>query len=161
MSDNDRIPMTRAGYEKLKAELEHMENVLMPEVTRRVAAARALGDLSENAEYHAAREDQGLLKAKIDLLRDKLSRAYIVDPTRQAGNRVAFGCCVRVLDLDLDQEEVFHIVGPGEEDYDNNRILSTSPLAQGLLGKEVGQIAEIEVPAGLLRFRILEVTWPA
>src|SRR5919201_1735836 len=98
---NDRIPMSREGYEKLKAELDRMQNTEMIEVTKRIAAARAMGDLSENAEYHAAREDQGMLQARIDALKDKLSRAYFVDRNNLPADSVAFGSRVRVKDLDL------------------------------------------------------------
>src|SRR5256884_5684229 len=123
MSD-DRIPMTRDGYEKVKAEVAHLHDVEMIEVTRRVAAARDLGDLSENAEYHAAREDQGMLQARINLLKDELSRAYIVDPNTLPKDTVVFGSRVKVRDLDYDDEEEFHLVGPGQDNPDQNRILT-------------------------------------
>jgi transcription elongation factor GreA len=156
----ERIPMTREGYEKLKADLDRMENKEMIEVTRRVAAARDLGDLSENAEYHAAREDQGMLLAKINLLKDKLGRAYFIDKNNLPADTVVFGTRVRVKDLDLEEEESFELVGPGEEDYDKNKILSTSPIGQGLLGKKVGEVAEIQVPMGKVRFEVLEIGFP-
>jgi transcription elongation factor GreA len=155
----ERIPMSREGYEKLKAELDRMEQSEMIEVTKRIAAARALGDLSENAEYHAAREDQGMLQARIDALKDKLSRAYFVERNNQPGDTVVYGSRVRVKDLDLDEEEVFELVGPGEEDYNQNKILTTSPIGQGLMGKKLGEIAEIKVPMGTLRFEILEISF--
>src|SRR5689334_21131876 len=145
---NDRVPMTREGYEKLKADLDRMQNIEMIEVTKRIAAARELGDLSENAEYHAAREDQGMLQARIDALKDKLGRAYMVDPASLPADAIVFGARVRVHDLDADEEEFYHLVGAGEEDYDQNKILTTSPLGKGLLGKKVGEIAEINVPRG-------------
>ncbi|MCS6851218.1 MAG: transcription elongation factor GreA [Gemmataceae bacterium] len=156
----DRIPMTREGYDRLKAELERMKNHEMVEVTKRIAAARELGDLSENAEYHAAREDQGMLQARIDALQDKLSRAYIVDPSNLSCDAVAFGTRVTVKDLDNGDEEVFELVGPGDEDYDNNKILTSSPVGQGLLGKKVGDVAEIKVPMGVLRYEIVNITFP-
>ena len=156
----DRIPMTRDGYEKLKAELDRMQSTEMIEVARRIAAARELGDLSENAEYHAAREDQGMLQARIDSLKDKLSRAYFVDKNSLNTNSVVFGTRVRVKDLDMGDEETFDLVGPGDEDYDNNKILTTSPVGQGLLGKKKGEVAEISVPMGKLRFEILEISIP-
>src|SRR2546421_1260340 len=137
----ERIPMTREGYEKLKSDLDRMENAEMIELAKRIAAARALGDLSENAEYHAAREDQGMLQARIDALKDKLSRAYFIDRNNIPTDMVAFGAMVRVKDLDLGDEEMFHLVGPGEEDYNNNKILTGSPIGQGLLGKKKGEIA--------------------
>src|SRR5258707_14147376 len=118
---NDRIPMTREGYDKRKAELDQMKNVKMVEITKRVATARDLGDLSENAEYHAAREDQGMLQAKINELKDKLARASIIDKTNLPTDKVVFGSKVKVKDLDLDEEEVFILVGNGEEDYNQNK----------------------------------------
>jgi transcription elongation factor GreA len=156
---DDRIPMTREGYEKLKAEVAHLNDVKMIEVTKRVAAARDLGDLSENAEYHAAREDQGMLQAQIDLLRSKLGRAMIVDTTKMPKDTVVFGSRVKVMDLDMDEEETFELVGPGQDDPDKNRILSTSPIGQGLIGKKKGEVAEIKVPRGTIRFKVLEIAF--
>ena len=108
----ERIPMTREGYEKLKSKLDQMQNGQMIEVAKRIATAREMGDLSENAEYHAAREDQGQLQARIDVLRDKLSRAFIVDTNNLSSETVVFGVRVRVKDLDLDEEEIYVLVGP-------------------------------------------------
>ena len=158
---NDRIPMTREGYDKLKADLDRMENVEMIEMAKRIAAARDLGDLSENAEYHAAREDQGHLQARIDQLKGKLARAYIVDRSSLPNDTVVFGTRVRIKNLDSGEEEVYELVGPGSEDYDNNRILTTSPRGQALLGKKVGDIAEIKVPRGNLRFEIVDISFPS
>jgi transcription elongation factor GreA len=156
----DRIPMTREGYDKLKTEVDRMQNVEMIEVARRIAAARDLGDLSENAEYHAAREDQGMLQARINALRDKLGRALLVDRNNLNTDTVVFGTRVRVKDLDLGGEESFELVGPGDEDYDNNKILTSSPIGQGLLGKKKGDLAEIAVPMGKLHFEILDISLP-
>ena len=153
----ERIPMTRAGYDKLKADLEHLDHDELPILQQRVAAARAEGDLSENAEYHGARESLGMLQARINLLRDKLSRAVLLDPNSFSCDEVNFGSTVVVKDLDLDEQEVFTLVGAGEEDYDTGKILVTSPLAQGLIGKKVGQQVEIPVPKGTLRFEIVEI----
>ncbi|MFO0807321.1 MAG: transcription elongation factor GreA [Gemmataceae bacterium] len=154
---DDRIPMTQDGFDKKKAELDRLKNVEMIEVTKRVAAAREMGDLSENAEYHAAREDQGMLQARINDLQYALSKALIVDPSALPRDTVAFGHCVRVKDLDLDEVETFHLVGPGEENYDLNKILASSPIGQGLMGKKVGEVAEIPVPKGKIRFEVLEI----
>jgi len=153
----ERIPMTRTGYNKIKAEVDHMQNEEMPIIERRIATARGEGDLSENAEYHGARESQGMLQAKINLLRDKLARAELIDTSKLTTDEVAFGLKVVVKDLDFDDEETFIMVGAGEEDYDAGRILITSPLAQGLMGKKVGDRVEIEVPAGLMKFKILKI----
>jgi transcription elongation factor GreA len=156
----DRIPMTREGYERLKSELERMETVEMIEITKRVAAAREMGDLSENAEYHAAREDQGMLQARIVELRGRIARAMIVDRASLPNDTVVFGVRVRVKDLDGGDEEVYELVGPGDEDYDNNKILTTSPVGKGLLGKKAGDIAEIQVPRGMLRYQVVEISLP-
>jgi transcription elongation factor GreA len=150
--------MTREGYDKLKADLDRMQNGEMIELARRIAAARDLGDLSENAEYHAAREDQGMLQAKINELKDKLARAYLIDKSNLPTDTVVFGSKVRVKDLDLDEEEVFILVGNGEEDYNQNKILTSSPIGHGLLGKKVGEIAEIQAPMGTIKFEVLEIS---
>jgi len=156
---SERIPMTRTGYNKIKAEIDHLENHEMPKIEVRIATARGEGDLSENAEYHGARESQGLLQAKINLLKDKLSRADLIDMSNLPRDQVVFGCTVVVKDMDFGDEETFVLVGHGEEDYDNGRILASSPLAQGLLGKKPGQRAEIEVPAGTMRFEIVSISF--
>jgi len=151
------IPMTRTGYEKLKAELDRLENEEMPKIEQRIGKARIEGDLSENAEYHGARESQGMLQARINLLRDKLSRANLVDTSKLPRDEVVFGATVVVKDLDFGDEEIFTLVGAGEEDYDQGKINVGSPLAQGLLGKKVGELAEFEVPAGTNRLEILAI----
>ena len=153
----DWIPMTREGYDKIRGEVEHLENVEMPKITEKIAAARAEGDLKENAEYHGQREAQGLLQAKINLLRDKLARASIVDTSKLPKGEVVFGATVTVKDLDYGDEEVFTLVGAGEEDYDSGKILITSPIGQGLLGKKVGEVAEIEVPKGKLKLEVVGI----
>lgn len=158
---DERIPMTRDGYDKLKADLDKLRGVDMIEVTKRVATAREMGDLSENAEYHAAREDQGLLQAKINELADRLSRAEIIDPSTMPKDLVVFGSRVKVLDVEGDDEEVFELVGPGQENPDKGRILTTSPIGQGLLGKKKGDTAEIEVPNGTIKFKVLDIAMAA
>jgi transcription elongation factor GreA len=132
----------------------------MIEITKRVASAREMGDLSENAEYHAAREDQGMLQARIVELRGRLGRAMIVDRATLPNDTVVFGVRVKVKDLDGGDEEVYELVGPGDEDYDLNKILTTSPIGQGLLGKKVGGIVEIQVPRGVLRYQVVEISLP-
>ena len=156
MSDN-RIPMTRDGLDKLKVELDHLQNVEMPEIAQRVANARDLGDLSENAEYHAAREDHGLAEAKANMMRDRIARAYVIEAGSLPKDTVVFGTRVTVLDLDMDEEETFDLVGPGQENADKNRILTGSPIGQGLLGKKKGETVEIPVPRGTIRFKVLKI----
>jgi transcription elongation factor GreA len=154
---SDRIPMTRTGYEKLKAEVNQLEHVEKNKILEGLAKARAEGDLSENAEYHGAKESLAFLQARINAMRDKLSRAVLVDPSQTPRDTVGFGSTVRVKDLDLKEEEEFTLVGAGEEDYAAGKILVTSPLAQGLIGRKVGQITEIQVPLGTMKFEILEI----
>jgi transcription elongation factor GreA len=129
----------------------------MPRIAEQIALARGFGDLSENAEFDAAVEAQGMLQARINDLQNELARAMIVDKTNIPTDRVVFGSKVRVLDLDLNDEEDFILVGPGEEDYDQNKILLTSPIGQGLVGKKLGEVAEVPVPRGTLRLRIIEI----
>ena len=144
----ERVPMTREGFEKKKAELDRKQNVEMIEVAKRIAAARDLGDLSENAEYHAAREDQGMLQASVDALKEQLAHSFIVEQSSLPKDTVVFGARVRIKNLDSGEFEVYVLVGPGDEDYDNNKILTSSPRGQGLLGKKVGEKVEIKVPRG-------------
>jgi transcription elongation factor GreA len=153
----ERIPMTRIGYDKLKAEIDQLNSVELPKILKRLAIARAEGDLNENAEYHGAQESRLLMEAKINVMREKLSRAVFVDPSQFPTDSVAFGCTVTVKDLTFGDTEEFTLVGAGEEDYDQGKILITSPLAQGLVGKKVGDRAEIQVPQGLLKFEILNI----
>ena len=142
---DDRIPITREGYDKLKAELDKLRGADMIEITKRVATAREMGDLSENAEYHAAREDQGILQARINDLSDRLARAVIVDTSSLPKDTVAFGSRVKVLDLDMDEEETLELVGPGQENPDKGRILTSSPIGQGLIGRKVGDTVDIQI----------------
>ena len=155
----DRIPMSKEGYEKLKLQLDTMNNEEMPRIAEQIAEARAFGDLSENAEYDAAREAQGMLQARINELQDKLARALIVDRSTLPTDRVVFGSRVKVLDLDLKDEENFILVGPGEEDYDQNKILTTSPIGQALVGKQVGDEVSVPIPKGSLKLRILDIAY--
>ncbi len=153
----ESVPMTRDGFNRIKAEISRLENEEMPRVTDKIAEARAEGDLKENAEYHAQRENQGMLMAKINELKDKLARASIVDVSQLPKDEVVFGCTVTVEDLAYGDEEKFTLVGAGDEDYDVGKILVTSPLGQGLIGKKIGDTAEIEAPAGKMKFKILNI----
>jgi transcription elongation factor GreA len=154
----DRIPMSKEGYDKLKAQLDQYKNEDMPRIAEQIAQARGYGDLSENAEFDAAVEAQGMLQARINDLQNKLSQAYIVDKSKLSTERAAYGLKVRVLDVELEEEEDFILVGPGEEDYDQNKILITSPIGQGLVGKQVGEQVEIQIPRGILTLRIIEIS---
>ncbi len=156
---HESVPMTREGYERLKAEVTRLESEEMPLLAQKLADARAEGDLKENAEYHAQRENQGMLMAKINELRTKLASAEIVDTSSLPKDTVAFGATVKVKDLEFGDEDVYTLVGAGDEDYETGKILITSPVGQGLLGKKVGEIAEVHAPAGLLKFEVLDISF--
>jgi len=158
MSTADRVPMSKEGYERKKAELDKMKNEDMPRIAEQIAQARGFGDLSENAEFDAAVEAQGMLQARINDLQNILSRAMIVDKSTLPTDRVVLNSRVRVVDLDDEEEEVFIMVGFGEEDYDQNKILLTSPIGQGLVGKQIGEVAEVSIPRGTLRLKIVEIS---
>ena len=155
----DRVPVTREGHAKLTAELDKWKNEDMPRIVAEIGRTRAFGDLSENAEYHAAREAAGQLQARINERQGLLARSYVVDQSKLPTDQVAFGARVKVKDLDLEEEEEFHFIGPGQEDYLNNKVLITSPIGQGLLGKKVGETAEIKVPRGISRLQVLEISY--
>ena len=159
-SEMEYVPMTRESYDRLKEEVTRMENEEMPKIAEKIAEARAEGDLKENAEYHAQREAQGYLQAKINERKSRLARAKIVDPATVNREEVAFGAKVTVKDLADDMEEEFMFVGSGDEDYLNGKYLITSPVGQGLLGKKVGDVAEIEAPKGMLRYEVLGIEYP-
>ncbi len=158
----ERDPISREGYEKLRAEIKHLEEVEMPLIAEKIAEARAEGDLSENAEYHGQREAQGLLDAKIKQRKAKLANCYIVDKADMPKGVVAFGSRVTVQNLDDGDEEKYELVGPGEEDYASEpmKILTSSPIGQGLMGKKVGESVDVEIPNGKLRLEITLIEAP-
>lgn len=156
---SDSIPMTREGYNKIRQEVERMEQEEMPKIVARIAEARAEGDLKENAEYHGARESQGILQAQINELKGKLARATIMDPSSGPQDEIRFGATFKVKRLANGMKEEFTLVGAGEEDFGEGKILATSPLGRGFLGHKVGDNVEIEVPAGLLQFEILDISY--
>ena len=156
----ERVPMTQEAYNKRMEEVEELENVTMPQIAEDIALARAEGDLKENAEYHAQREKQGMVQAKINELKGRLARAQIVDPSQINTDEIAFGAQVTVIDTDIDDEEVITLVGDGDEDYDSGKYLITSPIGRGLLGKKVGEIADIDVPKGKLQFKVMKIEYP-
>ena len=155
----DKVPITGKGFSALEEELRHRQQVERPRIIQAIAEARALGDLSENAEFDAAVEAQGMLQARINDLQDKLGRGMIVDKSTLPTDRVVFGSRVRVLDLDMNDEEDFILVGPGDENYDENKILLTSPIGQGLVGKKIGEQVEVPIPSGTLRLKIVSISF--
>lgn len=155
----DPIPMTREGYNRLKKEIERLETEEMPVILERLANARAEGDLSENAEYHGARESQGLLQAKINDLKNRIGRSQIIDPSAMPQDEIRFGAAIVVKRLNDNKVLHYTLVGAGEEDFETGKILVTCPLAQGFLGKKVGDKVDIRVPAGIKKFEIQSIKY--
>lgn len=156
----DKHPMTRQGAERLRAELNELKTVKRPAVIAAIAEARAHGDLKENAEYHAAREQQGFIEGRIKDIEGKLSHAQVIDvASLDAGGKVVFGATVVLLDLNTDEEKTYQIVGVDEADLKHAKISVTSPVARALIGKSEGDEVALEAPGGTHEFEILEVRY--
>ena len=154
-----QIPMTPEGNARLKDELKQLKEVERHKISREIGVAREHGDLSENAEYHAAKERQGWIEARIKDLEDKLSRAEIIDPTKLSGSKVAFGATVKLSNIETEEESVYRLVGADEADLNLGSISITSPLARSLIGREVGDEVKVRMPAGERHYEILEVEY--
>jgi transcription elongation factor GreA len=154
-----RLPITPGGYQKLQEELERLLKVDRPKNIRDISEARAHGDLSENAEYHAAKEKQSFLEGRIQELKTKLALADVIDPAKISQSRIAFGAKVRVVDLDTDEKKTFQLVGPDEADVKSGKISISSPVGRALLNKEIGDVVNIKVPAKTLEYEILEISF--
>ncbi len=154
-----KIPMTAAGHAALQEEIRHLKSVERPRIIKAIAEARSHGDLSENAEYHAAKEQQGWNEARVMELEDKLSRAEVIDVSNLSGDRVQFGATVRLVDEDTEKEVTYRIVGDFEADVSRGLISISSPIARALIGKEVGDLVEVNTPGGGKSYEILEVTY--
>ena len=155
----EKLPFTKEGLERLQTELRQLKTVERPKVIADIAEARAHGDLSENAEYHAAREKQGFIEARINELEDKLSRAQVVDFSKDAGDQAKFGAFVTVCDEDSGEEKTVRIVGDLEADLKSGLISVKTPLAKALLGKQVGDLVEVKAPKGTVEYSITEVRY--
>ncbi|ADC61662.1 transcription elongation factor GreA [Allochromatium vinosum] len=156
----NKVPLTARGAEKLREELEQLKRVERPRIIEAIAEARAHGDLKENAEYHAAREQQGFVEGRIKDIEGKLSHAQIIDVTTMPHNgKVIFGATVKVLELETDEEHCYQIVGEDEADLKQGLISVGSPLARCLIGKAEGDVASLQAPGGLREFEILEVQY--
>lgn len=153
----ERIPMTKPGYEKLRAELDTLQKKERPTVIKAIAVAREHGDLKENAEYHAAKERQGHIEGRIIDLKDKLSRAEVIDCSTVDCDRVVFGTVVTVVDLDTDEEISYQLLGPEESDVKNGSISVLSPLGRAMIGKNVGDEVVVKTPGGVRQLEILEI----
>jgi len=156
----DTIPITVKGKQIMEQRLADLE-AKGPGLRKALELAREKGDLSENAEFHAAREAIGQLEGQINEINEKLRRAQIVDPSRAPRDRVAFGAIVTIVDLETEKEEIWQLVGLGEDDPDDNRILTTSPLGQGIMLKKKGEEAELELPRGSVRYRVQDIRYPS
>lgn len=155
-----KIPLTVQGAEQLKKELQQLKSVARPEIIAAIAEARSHGDLSENAEYESAKERQGFIEGRIAELESKLSHAQIIDPRElNAEGKVVFGATVTVLDLDSDEETTYQIVGDEEADIKKFRLSLSSPIARAMIGKEAGDVAEVQAPSGLREYEILNVQY--
>lgn len=154
-----RIPLTPGGFRKIKEELEKLMKVDRPKNVQAIAEARAHGDLSENAEYHAAKEQQSFIAGRIDELKAKIAMAQVIDPSKIKQSSAGFGAKVKVLDTEADVEYVFILVGTEEADLKQGKISLTSPVGKALIGKEVGDTATIKAPARTIEYEILEITF--
>ncbi|MHA1153556.1 MAG: transcription elongation factor GreA [Alphaproteobacteria bacterium] len=154
---SQRIPMTSDGLNTLEEELRHLRNTARPDVIRAIAQAREHGDLSENAEYHAARDRQSFIEGRVSELEDKIARAEVIDVSKLSGKTVKFGAKVSLIDEDTEKKMIYQIVGQDEADVKKGRIAITSPLARALIGKTVGDSVEVNTPKGDKAYEITRV----
>ena len=155
-----KIPLTVRGAELLKQELQHLKSVERPAIIEAIAEARTHGDLSENAEYEAAKEKQGFIEGRIAELEKKLSVAHIIDPTEiHAEGKIVFGCTVVLEDLENETKVRYQIVGDDEADIKDNKISISSPISRALIGKEEGDVAEVQAPGGVREYEVIEVLY--
>ncbi|MGN6365437.1 transcription elongation factor GreA [Asticcacaulis taihuensis] len=155
----EKVPMTVAGYQVLDDELKRLKSIERPSVIAAISEARAHGDLSENAEYHAAKERQGWIEGQIAEIEDKISRAQVIDVSKLSGNKVKFGATVTVIDEDTEEEGRYQVVGDHEADVKSGKISLSSPLSRAMIGKEVGDVVEVQTPGGVKAYEILKVEW--
>ena len=155
----EKVPMTKAGYETLNAELKTMKESERPAIIAAIAEARAHGDLSENAEYHSAKERQGFIETRIKELEAIISRADVIDPSKMTGATIRFGATVVVVDEDTDEERTYQIVGEHEADINAGRLNMRSPLARALIGKEEGDSVVVSAPGGDRAYEVLRVSY--
>jgi transcription elongation factor GreA len=155
----EKIPMTAQGYSDLSEELKRRQQVERPRIIQAIAEARSHGDLSENAEYHAAKEAQSLNEGRVAELEDKLSRAEVIDVSKLSGNTVKFGATVTLVDEDTEEKKVYQIVGESEADVKSGRVSITSPTARALIGKTVGDTVEVNTPGGGKSYEVLKVAF--
>ncbi|MFT4076693.1 MAG: transcription elongation factor GreA [Asticcacaulis sp.] len=155
----EKVPMTVAGYQVLDDELKRLKSVERPNVIAAISEARAHGDLSENAEYHAAKERQGWIEGQIAEIEDKISRAQVIDVSKLSGGQIKFGATVTVIDEDTEEEGRYQVVGDHEADVKSGKISLSSPLSRAMIGKEVGDVVEVQTPGGVKAYEIIKVEW--
>ena len=155
----DKIPMTAAGYSVLENELKHRQQVERPRIIEQITEARSHGDLSENAEYHAAKETQSHNEGRIAELEDKLARAEVIDVSKLSGDTIKFGATVTLIDEDTDEKKIWQLVGEPEADAKKGKISITSPLARALLGKTKGSNIEVVAPGGAKEYEVKKIEW--
>ncbi|MEM8790209.1 MAG: transcription elongation factor GreA [Pseudomonadota bacterium] len=155
----EKVPMTRGGYDALNIELKELKDVERPAVIKAISEAREHGDLSENAEYHAAREKQSFIEGRIKELEGLISRADVIDPTKMNGTTIRFGATVNLVDEDTDEEKSYQIVGESEADINSGKLNMKSPLARALIGKEEGDSVEVTTPGGSRSYEITQVRY--
>lgn len=155
----EKVPMTAAGLVALEEEFRHLKNVERPAISKAIGVAREHGDLKENAEYHAAKERQGMTEARLKNLQGIISCAEVIDPKTLSGDRVKFGATLVLADEETDEESTFQIVGSEESDAKSGKLSVTSPLAQALIGKTLGDSAEVNAPSGKKSYEIIEVAF--
>jgi transcription elongation factor GreA len=155
----ERIPMTSTGLKTLEEELNQLKNVDRHEIIKAIAEARAHGDLSENAEYHAAKEKQSFIEGRVIELEDMIGRADVIDPSKLSGNTIKFGATVTLVDEDTDEEKKYQIVGDHESDIKKGKISISSPIARALIGKSKGDSVEVAAPGGARSYEILKVAF--
>jgi len=155
----DKIPMTAAGYSALETELKHRQQIERPRIIQQITDARTHGDLSENAEYHAAKEQQSHNEGRIAELEDKLARAEVIDVSKLSGDTIKFGATVTLIDEDTEEKRVWQIVGEPEADAKHGKISITSPLARALVGKKKGASVEVVAPGGAKAYEVVKVEW--
>jgi transcription elongation factor GreA len=155
----EKVPMTGEGYKALDEELKRLKTVERPNVIAAISEARSHGDLSENAEYHAAKDRQGWIEGRIAEIEDRISRAQVIDVSKLSGEQVKFGATVTVVDEDTEEEASYQIVGEHEADVKQGRISVTSPIARSLIGKEKGDVVEVNTPGGVKAYEIVKVEW--
>lgn len=155
----NKIPMTVTGHQALDEEMKRLKTEERPAVIAAIAEAREHGDLSENAEYHAAKERQGYIEGRLAELEDKLARAEVIDVSSLGGESVKFGATVTVLDEDTEEESTYQVVGDDESDVKAGKISISSPIARAMINKEVGDVVEVNAPGGLKSYEIIDVKW--